>query len=130
MSFRQWRGFKALRESTLKTARAWAIKEFAMSLWNYTRRAWAEKGWKRWLSGPVRSRLEPVKKVAGTIREHLWGILNAVVLKADNGGAEGLNSRIRMIKLRSRGFRNKEGFRNAIHFHLGGLALHPEGIKR
>jgi hypothetical protein len=29
-----WRGFKALRESTLKTARAWAIKEFAMTLWN------------------------------------------------------------------------------------------------
>lgn len=28
MSFKQWRGFKALRESTLKTARAWAIKEF------------------------------------------------------------------------------------------------------
>jgi len=32
MSFRQWRGFRALRESTLKTARAWAIKEFAMTL--------------------------------------------------------------------------------------------------
>ena len=130
MSFRQWRGFKALRESTLKTARAWAIKEFAMSLWNYTSRAWAEKGWKRWLSWAVRSRLEPVKKVAGTIREHLWGILNAVVLKADNGGAESLNSRIKMIKVRSRGFRNKERFRNAIYFHLGGLDLYPAGIKR
>lgn len=130
MSFRQWRGFRALRESTLKTARAWAIKEFAMTLWDYTSRRWAEKGWKRWLSWAVRSRLEPVKKVARTIREHLWGILNAVVLKADNGGAESLNSRIKMIKVRSRGFRNKERFRNAIYFHLGGLNLYPTGIKQ
>ena len=106
------------------------VKEFAMTLWNYTSRTWAEKGWKRWLSWAIRSRLEPVKKVARTIREHLWGILNAVVLKADNGGAESLNSRIKMIKVRSRGFRNKERFRNAIYFHLGGLNLYPTGIKQ
>jgi len=130
MSFRQWRGFRALRESTLKTARAWAIKEFAMTLWNYTSRTWALKGWKRWLSWAVRSRLEPVKDVARTIKDHLWGILNAIVLKADNGGAESINSRIKMIKVRSRGFRNKERFRNAIYFHLGGLDLYPAGVKR
>ena len=41
--------------------------------------------------------------------------------------AEGLNSRIKMIKVRSRGFRNKERFANAIYFHLGGLNLYPEG---
>lgn len=130
MSLRQWREFKALRESTLKTARSWAIKEFAMTLWNYTSRTWAEKGWKRWLSWAVRSQLEPVKKVARMIRDHLWGILNAVVLKVDNGGAESINSRIKMIKVRSRGFRNKKRFRNAIYFHLGGLDLYPAGIKQ
>ena len=32
------------------------------------------------------------------IKEHLWGILNAIVLKVSNGPAEGLNSRIKMIK--------------------------------
>ena len=130
MSLDQWRGFKALRESTLKTARAWAIKEFAMTLWNYTRRSWATRAWKRWLAWAVRSRLEPVKKVARTIKDHLWGIINAVVLKADNGGAESINSRIKMIKVRSRGFRNKARFRNAIYFHLGGLDLYPAGIKQ
>lgn len=55
---------KALRESTLKTARAWALKEVAMSLWDYVRRTWARKGWARWLAWAVRSRLEPIKKVA------------------------------------------------------------------
>lgn len=130
MTQKRKRGFKALRESTLKTARAWAIKELAMSLWNYVSKTWARKGWERWLSWAVRSRLEPIKKVARTIKEHLWGILNAIILKVSNGPAEGLNSRIKMIKVRSRGFRNKERFANAIYFHLGGLELYPEGVIR
>jgi transposase len=129
MTHKQWREFKALRESTLRTARAWAIKEFAMGLWHYSSRTWALKAWKRWLSWAVRCRLAPVKKVAQTIKEHLWGIINAIVMKVDNGGAESINSRIKMIKVRSRGFRNKARFRNAIYFHLGGLDLYPAGIK-
>lgn len=125
-----WRDFKSLRDSALKTARAWAIKELGMRLWHYTSRTWATKAWQRWLNWARRCRLEPVKKVARTIRDHLWGIINAVVLKANNGGAESINSRIKMIKVRSRGFRNKERFRNAIYFHLGGLDLYPAGIKQ
>jgi transposase len=129
MSRTQWYDFKSLRESTLKTARAWAIKEFAMTLWSYVSRTWAEKGWKRWLAWAVRSRLEPVKKVAKTIKTHLWGILNAIVLNANNAGAESINGRIKLIKVRSRGFRNKTRFRNAIYFHLGDLDLYPDAAK-
>nr|VFK15047.1 MAG: Transposase [Candidatus Kentron sp. LFY] len=62
-----------------------------------------------------------MKKVAKTIKEHLWGILNAIVLKVSNGPAEGLNSRIKALKVTGRGFRNKQRFANAIYFHLGGL---------
>jgi len=102
----------------------------AMTLWNYTSCIWATKAWKRWLAWAVRSRLEPVKKVAATIKDHLWGIINAVVLKADNGGAESINSLIKMIKVRSRGFRNKQRFRNAIYFHPRRLDLYPIGIKQ
>ena len=32
------------------------------------------------------------------------------------------------IKARSRGFRNRANFRNAIYFHLGGLDLYPNAI--
>lgn len=130
MTHDQKKRFKALHDSTLKTARAWAIKELAMSLWHYVSKTWARKGWEQWLSWVVRSRLGPIKEVAKTIKEHLWGILNAIVLKVSNGPAEGLNSRIKMIKVRARGFRNKERFANAIYFHLGGLDLYPEGIVR
>ncbi len=130
MTRKQKMRFKMLRESTLKTARAWAIKELAMSLWHYVSKTWARKGWEQWLSWAVRSRLKPIKEVAKTIKEHLWGILNAIVLKVSNGPAEGLNSRIKTIKVRSRGFRNKQRFANAIYFHLGGLDLYPEGVMR
>ncbi|WP_445083832.1 transposase [Candidatus Vondammii sp. HM_W22] len=54
--------------------------------------------------------------------------MNAVVLEVSNGPAEGLNSRIKMIKVHSRGFRNKKRFANAIYLHLGGLNLYPEGV--
>jgi transposase len=130
MTHKQKIRFKALRDSTLKTARAWAIKELAMSLWHYVSKTWAGKGWEQWLSRAVRSRLGPIKEVARTIQEHLWDILNTVVLKVSNGPAEGLNSRIKMIKVRSRGFRNKERFANALYFHLGDLNLYPEGVVR
>ena len=122
--------FKVLRASTLKTARAWAIKDLAMHLWDYVSRTWAEKRWKQWLSWAVRSRLEPIKKVARTIKAHLWGIINAIILKVSNGASESINSRINMIKIRSRGFRNKARYKNAIYFHLGGLDLYPEGVVR
>jgi transposase len=129
MSSEQWRAFKDLRESTLKTARAWAIKEYAMTLWHYISRTWAEKGWERWYSWAIRSRLEPIKKVARLVKKHLWGILNAVILDANNAHAESTNSKIKMIKVRSRGFRSKERFKTAIYFHLGGLDLYPESVR-
>lgn len=128
MTREQWLGFKLLRESALKTARAWAMKETAMSLWHYVSRGWAERAWRGWLRWAAQSRQEPVKKVVRMIREHLWGILNAIVLKVHNGGAESINSRIQLVKHRARGFRNKKRFINAIYFHLGGLNLYPAAL--
>lgn len=56
--------------------------------------------------------------------KYLWGILNAIVSGATNARAEGLNSRIQAIKRRACGYRNRERFRHAIYFHLGGLDLY------
>jgi transposase len=121
----QLREFAPLKRSALKTARAWAIKELAMSLWNYRSRAWAEKAWKRWLGWALRCRLTPVRKAAESVRKYLWGILNAITHKANNALAEGMNSRIQELKRRACGYRNRERFRTAIYFHLGGLDLYP-----
>lgn len=126
MTDERWTGrFASLRASRLRTARAWAIKETAMGLWGYVSKPQAEKAWRSWISWATRSRLEPVKKVARTVKDHLWGILNAVVTWVTNATAESLNSKIQKIKRAACGFRNKERFKDAIYFHLGGLKLHP-----
>ena len=66
-----------------------------------------------------------MKKVARMIRRHLTGVINGAVLGVTNALAEGINSRIQWIKHTARGFRNRERFRMAIYFHLGGLDLYP-----
>jgi len=122
--------FEALRDSSLKTSRAWSIKELAMLLWEQiSERDDAEEAWRRWYGWAIRSKLEPIKKVARLIRRHLYGILNAMVHRVTNARAEGLNSLIQWLKYSARGFRNRDRFRNAIYFHLGGLDLYPEGVR-
>lgn len=123
-----WERFEPLRTSSLKTARAWAIKEFAMTLWGYRRRGWARKAWQRWYGWAIRSRLEPIKEVARMVKRHLEGILTAVVEGITNARAESVNAKIQWLKYTARGFRNRDRFRNAIYFHLGGLDLYPTGL--
>jgi len=127
MSEERWRDkFASLRTSALKTARAWAVKEEAMMLWNYVSRGWAEKAWKRVIGWMLRTRLEPVKKVGRMVKKHLWGIINAIVLKVTNARLESINARIQRVKKMACGFRNMDRFKTAIYFHLGGLDLRPE----
>jgi len=72
------RSFWALRDGTLQTARALSIRECAMGLWGYASRTWAGKAWKRWYDWAIRSRLEPLRRVAKMIVKHLWGIVNVI----------------------------------------------------
>lgn len=125
MSEERWDRFGDVRSSVLRTARAWAIKESAALLWDYSTRGWAGRAWKKWLGWASRSRLAPMVKAARTIRQHLWGILNAIALSTTNALSESMNSKIQRIKARACGYRNRARFRNAILFHLGGLSLYP-----
>jgi len=129
MSPSRWREFASLRTSRLKVARAWAIKEAAMLLWGYVRRGWAKRMWTRWYAWAIRSRLEPIKRVARMIKKHWEGVINAATTDVTNARAEALNGRIQWIKKMACGYRNRKNFRNAIYFHLGGLDLYPETLK-
>ena len=119
----------SLSKVARKTGRAWAIKEAGMDAWRYRSRHWARAALKRWYSWAIRSRLEPMKKVARMVKRHLEGIVNAIHHGVTNARSEGINSRIQWIKYTSRGFRNRDRFRNAIYFHLGGLDMTPEALK-
>ena len=117
--------FAALRAVELKTGRAYAIKEDLRYLWDYLRRGWAEKHWKRWYFWATHSRLDPVIEVARMIKRHYHGVMAFFSHRITSATAEGLNSRIQAIRVQARGYRNREHFKTAIYFHLGGLDLYP-----
>jgi transposase len=128
MTDETWDSFAAVRESKLRTARAWVIKETAMEIWGaHDDETALRSAWKRVLAWAARSQLEPVKKVAKTLRTHLEGVLRAQHYDATNASAESLNSLIQKAKYLARGFRNRERFRTAILFFRGGLNLYPLG---
>lgn len=120
--------FDQLVRKALKTSRAWMLKELAMEMWECEDRESAQKIFGAWYSWAIRSRLEPIKRVARMIKRHLQGVLNAIVSRLTNARLEGLNTIIQGLKRAARGFRNRERFRNAIYFHLGGLDLYPASL--
>ncbi|NVB39823.1 ISL3 family transposase [Pseudenhygromyxa sp. WMMC2535] len=128
MSDAVWEGFEALRESKLRTARAWAIKETAMEVWGaHLDEDELRRDWRRVLSWAGRSKLEPIKRAAKTIRAHFEGVLRAQLYDATNASAESINSLIQRSKYMARGFRSRERFRTALLFFRGGLDLYPRG---
>jgi transposase len=66
-----------------------------------------------------------MKRVARTIRAHLWGIVNAIVRRVTNAGAESIDAKIQWIENLACGFRSRERFRNATCSHCGGLGRSP-----
>jgi len=120
-----WREFAALRSSSLQTARAWAMKESLRRLWDYTYVGAARTFFRRWYGWAMRSRLEPMKKVARLLNTHLDNILTYLTHPITNAVTEGLNAKIQWIKYSARGYRNRDAFKMAIYFHCGGLDLEP-----
>ncbi|MGI6174107.1 MAG: ISL3 family transposase [Christensenellales bacterium] len=72
----------------------------------------------RWMR---RSRLEPMKVAAQTLKENEWEILNYFAARLTNAVSEGLNSLIQAAKRKARGFRTYEGFRCMIMLLVGRL---------
>jgi transposase len=129
MEWQQRREFAELRNSELKTARAWALKETAMSLYNYVYEKPARKHFHWWYSWAVRSRLQPIKDVARMLKRRFENIITYVRHQITNAASESLNAKIPWVKYTARGFRNKQNFINAIYFHCGGLDLAPTPTK-
>ena len=121
--------FAALRQSELKTARAWALKETAMNLYTYVYEGPARKHFEWWYGWAVRSRLAPIKEVAGMLKRRFSNIVTYLKHRITNATSESINAKIQWVKYTARGFRNKQNFINAIYFHCGGLDLAPAATK-
>lgn len=124
----RWIDFGRLRDSSLRTARAWGIVDAFSYFWGYTYPAWARKFFEEWYRWAIRSGLEPVKKVARMLKARFDNILTYLDHRITNAVTEGINSKIQWIKQTARGFANRDNFRVAILFHCGGLDLYPHEI--
>jgi transposase len=113
----------ALLASKLATARAWELKETFSHFWKYKSEMWAGGFLDYWCFRAIRSRLEPMKKVARMLRAHEPLILNWFRAKGEisNGAVEGLNNKIRVVTRRSYGFRTFDAMEIALYHNLGRL---------
>ena len=124
-----WRQLNTLHQLTrtrLKTARAWRLKEALRDLLSVPiSQEEAEYRLGRWYSWARRSRLEPFKKLALTIKSHWQGILNSFDSSLTNGYVEGVNSLLQAAKARARGYRSKENFITIAYLVAGKLSQIP-----
>ena len=121
----------ALLVSKMATARAWELKETFFHFWTYKSVLWAEAFLDYWTERAMRSRLEPMKKVARMLRTHDDLLLNWFRAKGEisSGAVEGLNNKIRVVTRRSFGFRTFDAMEMALYHTLGRLP-EPESAHR
>ena len=117
--------FGDLRNSKLKTARAWAMKEQLRDLWDQPSLEEGEAWWTQWFWWASHSRLEPVKKVARMIKAHLPNVLTYFTHPITSATNEAINGVIKTLIKRAYGFSNFLNFRTAVLFHCGKLQLYP-----
>lgn len=120
-----------LLESKLATGRAWDLKECFEYFWHYKSIYWAGGFLDYWTERAMRSRLEPMKRVARMLRKHEPLLLNWFKAKGEisSGAVEGQNNKIRVVTRRSYGFRTYKAMELALYHNLGRLP-EPETTHR
>ncbi len=90
--------FDFLKETNLKTAQAWAMKEQFQGIWTFRIPGWAKRFFQRWHKWVDESDLAPMKKKAKMLKRFLPNILNYFKHFVTNATSEGFNSSIQTIK--------------------------------
>jgi transposase len=107
----------------LKTVRAYLLKEAFQQLWDYNSPAWAAKFLDDWCRQTMRSRIEPMKRIARSLRQHRELILNYFVAQKliSSGIVEGLNNKAKVTMRKSYGFRTFRALELALYHSLAKL---------
>jgi transposase len=107
----------------LKSVKAHLLREAFQRFWEYTRPAAADKFIESWIAEAMRSRLEPMKKVASSLQRHRHLILNwfraGGTISA--GVVEGFNGKAKLTTRKAFGFRTPQGIEIALFHVLGRL---------
>jgi transposase len=107
----------------LKTVRAYLLKEAFQQLWDYNSATWAGKFLDEWCRQVMRSRIEPMKKIARSLRQHRQLILNYFRAQKllSSGVVEGLNNKAKVTLRKSYGFRTFRCLELALYHSLAKL---------
>ena len=114
---------KELLKYNLQTVRAYLLKEAFQHFWDYRSVGCAKRFLQKWCGKVMRSRIEPLKKVARTLRSHEELILNWFRAKGamSSGVVEGLNLNVKLSTRKAYGFRTYEAVEVALYHRLGKL---------
>lgn len=112
-----------LLKYNLKAVRAFLLREDFQRFWEYRGAGWAKRFLAQWCTRTMRSKIEPMKKVARTLRAHEPLILNWFRAKGalSSGAVEGFNNKVKLTMRRSYGFRTSEAIELALYHNLGAL---------
>jgi transposase len=111
----------------LRTVRAYLLKEEFQFFWSYVRPGWAGRFLERWCTKAMRSRIEPMKEIARSLRTHRPLIMNWFRAREQIslGAVEGLNNKLKVVTRKSYGFRTFEATETALYHGLGDLPEPP-----
>jgi len=112
-----------LMQYQLKSVRAYLLKDSFQALWAYKSYHWAARFLDGWIRRAMRSRLEPIKKVARSLRAHEELILNWFAAKKEysSGIVEGLNNKAKLTIRKAYGFRELKTAEIALYHALAKL---------
>jgi transposase len=112
-----------LLQYNLKSVRGYLLREDFQRFWEYTSPGWAGRFLDQWCTRTMRSKIEPMKKVAKSLRAHRALILNWFRAKGtiSSGTVEGLNNKVKLTTRKSYGFRTFEAVEIALYHNLGAL---------
>ena len=106
-----------------QTSQCWAMKEVARELWRQGYDDQTPDRWLEWMNVARKVGVPLLTSAVRTLRDRFYGILNAMKYRVSNSSAESLNSKIRLLRITARGYRNKERFKLAVMFHYDGLNM-------
>jgi len=118
--------FQELLQSNLKTGEAWALKNLFQEFWTFSDASSAIEFFDAWRISVNEAELRPLQKVGKLLLRHIERIVNYFIYPITNGVAEGLNSKVQVVKAAARGFRSFNSYRRRILFFCGKLSMKPE----
>jgi transposase len=107
----------------LRSVRSYLLREDFQWFWAYRRVGWARRFLREWCTRTMRSRIEPMKKVARQLRGHEELILNWFRARGtiSAGMTERLNNKLKLTTRKAYGFRTFDAVKTALHQNLGAL---------